>query len=183
MVKRKTERSPLTKPMFHEINRTIKKDVANGIYDAATVADIHGVSVGTVRTIARAGTWPKYQADKEARNERRGRVRKVAVPPVEPAKRSSDSPAVEMKTLTKVEYDDLMELKKDVEDLQQWRDNMYQRDVEAVATGSTLDDALKRVCDLEDSWKTWGAPQVHQPVTLETATPVKRKRSFFRSRG
>lgn len=84
MVNRKTHKSPLTKQMFWEINRTITLSVVQRNYDAHRIALEHGVSDETVRGIRRTGTWPKYEEAKRARNLSRGRTHEVPVPPVEP---------------------------------------------------------------------------------------------------
>lgn len=63
-------RSPLKRKEFLEISSKIKACRKLGIYNAARLAKESSVSQETIRAVRRAGTWPQWERDKEARRKR-----------------------------------------------------------------------------------------------------------------
>lgn len=60
-------RKRINKTKFYAINRDVKVPGSQ----VKTVATAHNVSEETVRTIKRARTWPRFEAMKKLKNERR----------------------------------------------------------------------------------------------------------------
>jgi hypothetical protein len=116
-------RKRINKTKFYAINRDIKIPGSA----VKTIAAVHNVSEETVRTIKRAKTWPRFEAAKKLKNERRQPTQvKEAVNPqlalVTPEKQldeitqapenqirplPSEGPASEIKVLTVKEWEDM----------------------------------------------------------------------------
>lgn len=60
-------RKRINKTKFHAINRDVKVPGSK----VKAIASVHNVSEETVRTIKRAKTWPRFEAMKKLKNERR----------------------------------------------------------------------------------------------------------------
>jgi hypothetical protein len=69
MQQRNSRRSPVTRPLFRDIMRDVKIARVSGV-KTVDIAKYHNVSAETVRAVRRAGTWPQYERDKQARIQR-----------------------------------------------------------------------------------------------------------------
>jgi hypothetical protein len=69
MNQRKSRKS-LDKRLFYAISREVKSTLVGGSYKADDIAKAHSVSSETVRSVRRAGTWPKFVENKKARRVR-----------------------------------------------------------------------------------------------------------------
>lgn len=78
-------RKRINKTKFHAINRDVKVPGSQ----VKTIAAVHNVSEETVRTVKRAKTWPRFEAMKKLKNEKRrptmpGTPLKAVVPVQQP---------------------------------------------------------------------------------------------------
>lgn len=60
-------RKRINKSKFHAVNRDVKVPGSK----VKTIAAVHNVSEETVRTVRRAKTWPRFEAMKKIKNEKR----------------------------------------------------------------------------------------------------------------
>lgn len=63
-------RQAITQKRFYTISRAIKGAVKANSYNANELAKWFGISPETVRAVRRAGTWPQFIRDKQARRAR-----------------------------------------------------------------------------------------------------------------
>jgi hypothetical protein len=131
MNQRKSRKS-LDKRLFYAISREVKSTLVGGSYKADDIAKAHSVSSETVRSIRRAGTWPKFIENKKAR---RARVAKLQAQRTVKAGSSAASQSSEPShvMLTRAEYKDLMEMRDIVRELDLWRHLCYKNEVEGLA--------------------------------------------------
>jgi hypothetical protein len=91
-------RKRLTKQLFYAINRDIKYGSK-----VSTIALNHHVSEETVRTIKRVKTWPRFEAMKKLKNERRRpSTTKAATQPAIPGLSAADAVENATKNLDKI---------------------------------------------------------------------------------
>lgn len=69
-MQQRNPRTRIDRKLFLKIGHEIKVQLAAGTYHALDVAQKYGVSIETVRVIYRAGTWPQFERDKQARRKR-----------------------------------------------------------------------------------------------------------------
>lgn len=170
---KRKRRTPIDEKKFREISRRIKSDLKAGKYNSTKVAKALGVSQETVRAIKNAKTWPGFNAQKAAKQ---ARLKGHALPSPhgddsflqdlpsaeEILGRALDAnplPELETKTLTVLEYnqlmiikDDYITLRDDLDDMMEWRNRITKKPV------NRTEDAVPtmvRVSDMPRKRKIW----------------------------
>lgn len=124
----------ITKQQFHRVNRFIKDQREKRVYNADHIAKHFGISPESVRKIARAKTWPAYDALNASKRKvkplDRSLMRATSYDPsmitIVPEKEYTIK-------ITRTEYRNLIALEQRVEELETWRTNQLEAEKGLIA--------------------------------------------------
>lgn len=131
----------ITKQQFHRVNRFIKDQREKRVYNADHIAKHFGISPESVRKIARAKTWPAFDAFNASRRKVKpifqsgasgtGVVKAVPLPN---SLTITSAPEKQYTIeITRAEYRKLLALEQRVEDLEAWRKNQFEAEKGLIA--------------------------------------------------